>query len=335
MMDARDNRVIELARATAVDMAGNPDQVGDAQTPVEIETNVFEYRFAVIRKGYEGWFWSITLYCDQEQDRWTINESTMLPSDEALVSPAWVPWKDRLRPKDISVTDRLGTDPQDSRMESSEPNPPLAPEGEEHHQDKALSSSVDADDDIAHADQPLEENVQIDNRHLQDDKEDIDVDFLTAIQLQQVARKHVMSPQGKSDTAQRWYAGPNGPKSLSTMTAKGNHCSACAFFVPLQGQLGTMFGACANRWSPDDGRVVSLDHGCGEHSEIEPPAPSTLWIQSSPAYDDLYIDIIEQRSRDELAQVEMIEESVSRRTRRRAARKASSGEAGSDNTHKL
>ena len=28
-----------------------------------------------------------------------------------------------------------------------------------------------------------------------------------------------------------------------------------------------MFGACANEWSPSDGLVVSLDHGCGAHSE--------------------------------------------------------------------
>ena len=41
-----------------------------------------------------------------------------------------------------------------------------------------------------------------------------------------------------------------------------------------------MFGVCANDWSPDDGRVVSRDHGCGAHSEtdvvVEPeplPAP--------------------------------------------------------------
>jgi hypothetical protein len=28
-----------------------------------------------------------------------------------------------------------------------------------------------------------------------------------------------------------------------------------------------MFGVCANLFAPDDGRVVSADHGCGAHSE--------------------------------------------------------------------
>ena len=35
-----------------------------------------------------------------------------------------------------------------------------------------------------------------------------------------------------------------------------------------------------------------LDHGCGEHSEIEPAGATHLWVQSKPAFDDLHIDII-------------------------------------------
>jgi hypothetical protein len=31
--------------------------------------------------------------------------------------------------------------------------------------------------------------------------------------------------------------------------------------------LRSTFGVCANAISPDDARVVSVDHGCGAHSE--------------------------------------------------------------------
>jgi hypothetical protein len=31
--------------------------------------------------------------------------------------------------------------------------------------------------------------------------------------------------------------------------------------------MGRMFGACCNEYAPDDGQIVSLDHGCGAHSE--------------------------------------------------------------------
>ena len=123
-----------------------------------------------------------------------------------------------------------------------------------------------------------------------------------------MSRRHVLSPKGRAQVAKRWYEGPRGPKALSTKTADGNLCSTCGFFVPLKGELNLMFGVCANKWSPDDGRVVSVDHGCGEHSEIEPPEPSHLWVQSKPAYDDFHIDVIAQKPRDERGAVEAIEQ---------------------------
>jgi hypothetical protein len=39
--------------------------------------------------------------------------------------------------------------------------------------------------------------------------------------------------------------------------------------VPIAGALRQVFGVCANEWSPSDGQVVSLDHGCGAHSELD------------------------------------------------------------------
>ena len=35
----------------------------------------------------------------------------------------------------------------------------------------------------------------------------------------------------------------------------------------LHGSLRSTFGVCANAISPEDARVVSVDHGCGAHSE--------------------------------------------------------------------
>ena len=51
-------------------------------------------------------------------------------------------------------------------------------------------------------------------------------------------------------------------------------CLTCGFFVRLGGPLGQVFGVCANSYAPDDGRVVSADHGCGAHSEALPPPGS-------------------------------------------------------------
>jgi hypothetical protein len=68
-------------------------------------------------------------------------------------------------------------------------------------------------------------------------------------------------------------------------------CRSCGYFVPMAGALRAVFGVCANEWSPSDGRVVTLDHGCGAHSETDAPAPTPEPI-GTPIVDDNRLDIV-------------------------------------------
>ena len=106
-----------IARSVARAMAGDPDQVGAFVEAIDMGDGVTDFRFATEYRGYEGWQWSVTLFHDEELDRWTVNESSLVPTDQALRPPEWVPWKDRLEPTDLSVTDSIGTDPDDPRLE--------------------------------------------------------------------------------------------------------------------------------------------------------------------------------------------------------------------------
>ncbi|HUR13945.1 MAG TPA: DUF3027 domain-containing protein [Mycobacteriales bacterium] len=81
-----------------------------------------------------------------------------------------------------------------------------------------------------------------------------------------LGRPRTLSFEGRATTADRWYDGEHGPFAPMARQAPGR-CLDCAFRVPLAGGLSQLFGACANAFAPDDGRVVSLDHGCGAHSE--------------------------------------------------------------------
>lgn len=297
----------ELARSVAIAVAEEPEQVGDVVDALDLGDGVTDFRVTAHIKGYEGWQWSVTLYHDEELDRWTVNESSLIPTDDALMPPAWIPWKDRLEPTDLAPTDSIGTDPDDPRLEDgfrrTEPVPNTAEgvdEGDAADKtgDAAASVDGDADSDIDGA------ADSADGRSETDQREDVD----EVVEEFDLSRRHVLSPLGRAQTAKRWYEGPRGPKAMSTKTASGHLCSTCGFFVPLKGELNLLFGVCANKWSPDDGRVVSLDHGCGEHSEIDPPEPSRLWVQSKPAFDDLHIDIIAQKPREERAQIELLEQ---------------------------
>jgi len=81
-----------------------------------------------------------------------------------------------------------------------------------------------------------------------------------------LGRPRVLSRDGRADAADRWYDGEAGPDSPMAKAAPGR-CGDCGFLTPLAGELGRVFGACANAMAPDDGRVVAVTHGCGAHSE--------------------------------------------------------------------
>jgi hypothetical protein len=105
-----------------------------------------------------------------------------------------------------------------------------------------------------------------------------------------VGRARVMSREGRADTAERWYEGDHGPDTaISTAAPSAARCGTCGFYLPLAGSLRQAFGACGNLYAPDDGRVVSADHGCGAHSEVLAAPPSEV-DELPTVYDDGDVD---------------------------------------------
>jgi hypothetical protein len=82
-----------------------------------------------------------------------------------------------------------------------------------------------------------------------------------------LGRFRVLSVLGKDQTAMRWYDGERGPRA-PIAEAVTDKCVTCGFYVAISGSLGRSFGVCTNKFAADDGKVVSIDHGCGGHSEI-------------------------------------------------------------------
>jgi hypothetical protein len=100
-------------------------------------------------------------------------------------------------------------------------------------------------------------------------------------------RERVLSDYGRTTTAERWLSGNPGPDNQSTRLAPGP-CVTCGYFLRLSGTMGRLFGACTNQYSPYDAQVVSVDHGCGGHSDVvaeqrEPELPK-------PFFDTISVD---------------------------------------------
>jgi len=118
------------------------------------------------------------------------------------------------------------------------------------------------------------------------------------------ARPRVLSSIGREDAVDRWYTGDRGPAAPLALAA-ADQCSTCAFLLPMAGSMGRLFGVCANEYAPDDGRVVSLDHGCGAHSEVS-TTPAALSERPEPLVDEIRFDLFT----DELAPPDLPAESV-------------------------
>ena len=65
------------------------------------EERLSTHLFECTLPGYRGWFWFATLSRAPRSRVATICEVGLLPGDDALIAPDWVPWADRVRPEDL------------------------------------------------------------------------------------------------------------------------------------------------------------------------------------------------------------------------------------------
>jgi hypothetical protein len=222
--DAAAVAAVDVARAALVADVGAAD-VGEHLGHVVEGERVVTHLFACERPGYVGWRWSVTVARAPRQKAVTVDEVVLVPGDEAIVAPPWVPYRERIKPGDLSPGDLLPVDDDDPRLVPT----------------------------YSFGDDPLDA----------DDKAQVRA---VAKELG-LGRVRTLSLEGRDLAAQRWYDGDAGPEAPIARSAP-DQCTTCGFLLRLAGPLAEMFGVCANGDANDDGRVVSLDHGCGAHSEV-------------------------------------------------------------------
>jgi hypothetical protein len=236
---------VDAARAAAVETAGDPELVGEHLEAVRESTGpaelgeVVTHTFASRLPGDAGWHWAVTRAHVPGADDVTIDEVVLLPGEQALLAPAWVPWHERLRPGDLSVGDVLP---------STEDDPRLVP-------------SYAVVDDSAEDPEGMVVAAEIG-----------------------LGRERVMSAEGRRDALGRWAAGDFGPRSAMARHAPG-HCGTCGFWLPLAGSLRGRLGACGNAYAPADGHVVTVDYGCGAHSQATLVPEDNREVELTARYD--------------------------------------------------
>ncbi|WP_313969110.1 DUF3027 domain-containing protein [uncultured Rothia sp.] len=85
------------------------------------EERLSTHLFECTLPGYRGWFWFATLSRAPRSRVATICEVGLLPGDDALIAPDWVPWADRVRPEDLqeNAVEENADSAEDTEVEES------------------------------------------------------------------------------------------------------------------------------------------------------------------------------------------------------------------------
>ena len=106
---------VDQARAALVEDVDAAD-VGEHLGHVVEDERLVTHLFACARPGYVGWRWSVTVARAPRQKAITVDEIVLIPGDEAIVAPPWVPYRERIQPGDLSPGDLLPVEDDDARL---------------------------------------------------------------------------------------------------------------------------------------------------------------------------------------------------------------------------
>jgi hypothetical protein len=148
---------VDAAR-TAVEGIAPADQIGRHLAAKSEGDRLVTHLFESKLPGYSGWQWYAVLTRNSRSKVVTVNELGLLPSEDSILAPEWVPWAERVRPEDAQqdeaaasgAGDASGEAPQDGASGDDAPANDDAPE------DGAAEAAPEDDDAPAEAPSQVE-----------------------------------------------------------------------------------------------------------------------------------------------------------------------------------
>lgn len=93
---------VDTARAGILEIT-DASTLGEGHEVRGEEDRLSTHLFECTLKGYRGWSWFATLSRAPRSKNATVCEVGLLPGPDALLSPEWVPWSERVRPEELAA----------------------------------------------------------------------------------------------------------------------------------------------------------------------------------------------------------------------------------------
>jgi hypothetical protein len=137
-----------LAKSALVENAGIKN-VGNFIGVTEIDKGLATFLFENNQKGYVGWRWSVTIFQDKKNQPATVSEIVLLPGDDSLIAPDWVPWSERLsdyKALQIELEKQAALDALEDESEEDTDDDASAESAEESAEEFGKKETKDSED---------------------------------------------------------------------------------------------------------------------------------------------------------------------------------------------
>ncbi|ACL38904.1 conserved hypothetical protein [Pseudarthrobacter chlorophenolicus A6] len=134
---------VDVARTALEGITSAPDigpHLAAKSEGDRLVTHLFESRLP----GYSGWQWYAVLTRNSRSKVVTVNELGLLPSEDSILAPEWVPWAERVRPEDARDEEREQERTAPDTQTAEEPEAPVSEQEPEEAGPAQQGGSSDA-----------------------------------------------------------------------------------------------------------------------------------------------------------------------------------------------
>ncbi|MCI0156299.1 DUF3027 domain-containing protein [Leifsonia shinshuensis] len=158
---------VPLARAALAEITPE-STIGEPLGHVVEADGVVSLLFVSTLAGYPGWHWTVTVGRADDDAQPTVLEAELMPGDDALLAPDWVPWSERLAEYQ-AAQEALAAEAEEAGAEGDDDDRVDSDDDDEDDYDDEDEESAESDDDS-------DDDHDIHDLHGDDDLDGVDID---------------------------------------------------------------------------------------------------------------------------------------------------------------